>query len=70
MKVDGNTHECYLDLKKRAQREGPVKQISLLRDGLAILADHLSEDLMTTSDRINNITDHILSMGEINFEVL
>ncbi|KAG6892658.1 hypothetical protein C0993_003310, partial [Termitomyces sp. T159_Od127] len=49
--TDGTAKECYNALKARAQSEGPVKQVALIREALTTYAP-VSEPLETTARKI------------------
>ncbi|KAF5386655.1 hypothetical protein D9615_001950 [Tricholomella constricta] len=66
--VDKGANECFKDLKARAQREGPVKQVSLLREALATYCS-LSEPLPTTAKKISDIVRRAYDVGEINCDL-
>ncbi|KAF5380087.1 hypothetical protein D9615_006201 [Tricholomella constricta] len=66
--TDKGAKSCYDDLKTRAQRGGPIRQIGILQDALKTYCSP-SEPLGTTAKTINALIDRAFDMGTVNRDV-
>ncbi|KAG6880661.1 hypothetical protein C0995_005046, partial [Termitomyces sp. Mi166 len=66
--TDQGAQHCFDDLKRRAQQEGPIKQISLLQEALSTYCSQ-TEALPTTASRITDIVKRAFDIGEINADL-
>lgn len=64
---NGTAKECYDALKAPARREGPVKQVALIREALSVL---VSEPLDPVARKICELVDRAFANGEIDKDVL
>lgn len=67
--TDGTAKECYDALKARAQREGPVKQVALIREALSTYAP-ISEPIEHTAQKICDLIDRTFAIGTIDRDLL
>lgn len=67
--TDGTAKECYDALKARAQSEGPVKQVALIREALSTYTP-ISEPIEDTARRICELIDRAFAIGVIDKDLL
>lgn len=63
--TDNGAAACYADLKARAQREGPIKQVALLQDALSTYCS-MTEPLPTTAGRIVDTVKRAFDIGTVD----
>lgn len=66
--VTNGAATCYEDLKSRARREGPIKQIALLQEALSTYCSHF-EPLPVTVGRITDIVKRTFDVGDVTREL-
>lgn len=69
LNTDGSAKECYDALKARAHREGPVKQVALIREALLTYVP-VSEPLDATARKICDLVDRAFAIGTIDKDLL
>lgn len=69
LETDGTAKECYDALKTRAQCEGPVKQVALIRQALSTYAP-IAEPIDATARKICDLIDRAFSIGVIDKDLL
>ena len=62
--MDRGTTYCFTDLKSRAQREGPIKQIALLQEALSTYCS-TAEPLPITAGRIADTVKRAFDIGDV-----
>lgn len=63
--TDQGAAKCFADLKARAQREGPIKQIALLQEALSTYCS-TNEPLPVTAGRITDTVKRAFDIGTID----
>lgn len=63
--TDQGAAQCFTDLKTRAQREGPIKQIALLQEALSTYCS-TSEPLPITAGRITDTVRRAFDIGTVD----
>lgn len=69
LETDGSAKECYDALKACAHREGPVKQVALVRQALSTYAP-VGEPIDVTARKICDLVDRAFAIGTIDKDLL